>query len=222
MKDRELIHVLTRYFGYKNFALSKIKSFTPPADSLEMEFYYSAYFYHLCSAIDEVNKKFPTFLGELKRNISLPSYSGQNNYRYISELRNAIIHRGLQINQVGHVIGELVCPIAPESITDRKGKETFAAFGYYLIDIINICEQVVGKTIYSTLSDCGYFNDIERSEQPLANQELLNQIFETMQTNKFIPDAYKIMVNKDDLEKIDFCEMHNNQNEKLKKLLLCF
>ncbi len=222
MKNSNLILSLTKYFEYKKIALLKIKSFRPPADLLELEFYHSVYLCYLLSAIDLVRDSFgDEFIGKLKEDMSLPEYlDGVNNYLYLRELRNTLIHRDPHKSPGGIVVNEMVCPIAPKIVENEKDSRTYKSFGYLLIDIINVCEKVVGEVVYKVLNDNKYFEDVEELQCNQVNKDALSCLLESIESSQSIPNQYKEMAKESDLSIIDFCQISKNQNLKLKELLL--
>lgn len=105
--------------------------------------------------------------------------NGKKNYSYIRELRNSIIHRGLDVTSSAHVLDDFPMIIAPPFIVDRYDTKQYQAFAYYLLDIISKCEAVIPplilkfledeKIIYSTISEEELKKLKEKHKQEIIN-----------------------------------------------------
>jgi len=217
-KNSELKASLQRHFECKNLALKYINSFTPPCNGVELEFYYSAYFSQLRSILELMKEEFKKIFEEkIKKSLITLKYTdGNNNYRYLVELRNSNIHRGLMTTTSGHVINGKMRIIAPKTITNKREDETLTRFGFYLNEIIDLCEEKIGKVIYGLLESNNYFNSsISKEENKKLNEESLLFI----KQNKDMPDWVKESFLKANY-KFNFHEIYEVQNNNLKNILL--
>ena len=100
----------------------------------ELRLYYSAYFAHLLSVTELLlDKRYPhrqNFGEVFETDFVFPGHpNGNENYAYVRELRNSIIHRGYDIASSAHVIKDFLLILAPEHATDRSGNTTYPGFG---------------------------------------------------------------------------------------------
>ncbi|WP_262031465.1 hypothetical protein [Microvirga sp. Mcv34] len=161
------------YFECKQYARAKLLCFKPPADVFELRFFHTLYFVNLLSAIEYVqeflDKDFKT---TLKARFVLPGNpDGKNNLRYISALRNALVHRGEDITKRGSVVDGLIVVHAPEMMLDIENKKEIMrnSFGYYILDIIALCESQVGPTILEFLNKHNLFDSINDDASERSN-----------------------------------------------------
>ena len=140
----EHLEVIFFYMRHKRYAVSKMKTFIPPLDNIhlaEMQVTYELYFNSLLSLLDFVNI-------DLKQNNIITHFKeivgGDDNYLYIRELRNSIIHRGLDISAAGTIIKDLniVAPFAPQFIFDRSKNKKYFAFTTNLLNLVKITEGI--------------------------------------------------------------------------------
>ncbi len=150
---REITSGLMWYFQAKNLALKNALSIRSPLSvdqQNDIRTYYSLYLANLLSSTEMLLEKEYPFSQDFKQNLeealSFPGFTdGKNNYAYLKELRNAVIHRGFDICSSAHFIENIPLMIAPQSITNRSGKISYSAFGFYLIEIISKCESKIGR-----------------------------------------------------------------------------
>jgi hypothetical protein len=164
------------YFESKNLALRnavRLRSPLSVEQQSDLRQYYSQYFVGLVSATELLRE--PTyehserFNGELSATFIFDSFpNGADNYSYIRELRNSVVHRGLDICSTAHVHEGFVFVAAPPEISDRGGKKAFPTFGFYLIEVIAKCEQTIGPLIARHLETVGLLKPLLSQEQALA------------------------------------------------------
>lgn len=172
------------YFESKNISLKNAFSLRcqlSVADQIDLRQYYSQYFANLLSAtellLDVKYKNREVFEETLYRALSFKeSPDGKLNYCYLRELRNSVIHRGLDISYAAHVKDGFPFLVAHPHVTNRKGNNSYKAFGYYLVDIISNCENVIGKAILNHLEECGLLQErISQAEYiELAKRQILD------------------------------------------------
>jgi hypothetical protein len=80
--------------------------------------------------------------------------TGENNVAYLTELRNAVVHRGEDIAAMGTVVEDQTCAIAPPQTFHRFGKKgPYDAFGLLLRNIFAACENAIGPAILPFAND---------------------------------------------------------------------
>jgi hypothetical protein len=182
-----------------------------------LRLYYSQYFASLISATEMLLEKEYPFCTDFKDKLDIALVfdefpSGSENYSYIRELRNSIIHRGFDISSTTHVDGNMLMLIAPPKISNRSGTQEFRAFGFYLLEIIEKCEAIIGPTIASHLEEkknlfptVTHGEKIEQAKRLILNSSAMTEwvkaeavkflesdAFEKMQTDP-IADLIKIL-----------------------------
>lgn len=176
IRHSELRSALEWYFESKNLAIKNALEFQcplSPEQQKELRQHYSEYFVALVSATEllcEQSYEFSTqFKEQLYATLSLYTFSdGKNNYDYIRELRNSIIHRGLDICSAAHVYEGRLLVAAPPKVSDRNGRKFFSAFGNYLIEIIAKCEESIGPLIAKHLKEVGLLKSLLSQDQARA------------------------------------------------------
>lgn len=112
---------------------------------------------------------------------------GAANYSCIRELRNAIVHRGLNITSAAHIDGNFTMILAEPKVEDRFGKKTFLAFDKYLLHIIEKCESVIGSVMLECLNSAGIFQVAIDEEAAVAEYRW------AVQQSHAIPEEVKAM-----------------------------
>lgn len=176
IRHSELRSALEWYFESKNLAIKNALGFRcslSPEQQKELRQYYSEYFVALVSATEllcESSYEFNTrFREQLNAALSFDSFSdGKGNYDYIRELRNSIVHRGLDICSTAHIYEDRLLVIAPPKVSDRNGRNSFFAPGNYLIEIIAKCEERVGPLIAKHLEEVGLLKPLLTQDQAKA------------------------------------------------------
>lgn len=220
IRHSELRAALEWYFESKNLALKNALGFRCPMSSeqqKELRQYYSQYFVALVSATEllcEPSYEFSTrFKDQLNVALSFAAFpDGKGNYDYIRELRNSIVHRGLDICSASHVYEDRLLVVAPAKVSDRNAKKSFPAFGSYLIEIIATCEETVGPLIAKHLEEVGLLKPLLTQDQARA------------EANSFLAEAPAVpdWVKQNALRyisQLDFNQMQVSAIEKLVDLL---
>jgi hypothetical protein len=112
---------------------------------------------------------------------------GKANYSYIRELRNAVVHRGLNITSAAHIDGNFPMILAEPKLKNQKGTKTFVAFGKYLLHVIEKCESIVGPVMLDCLNAAGIFEAIIDKETAVAEYR------GTIEQSHAIPEDVRVM-----------------------------
>ncbi len=159
-----MILSLTWYFQSKNLALKNALIFRCPlavGQQTELRHYYGSYFASLVSATELLLEKEYPYNAEFKQ-------AREKYYGYVRELRNAIVHRGLDVCAAAHVDGDFPVPVAPRTVQNRSGNKSYNAPAFYLHDIIRMCEIAVGPAIECHLGKVGLVVPQNTQEQAVA------------------------------------------------------
>jgi hypothetical protein len=183
MDERSLLYSLRFYLSARQSAL--ISAFSArcqlsPFALSKLRSDYSNYLSSIVSAIELVRESSPTnspvFLQHLEAHFVFPDFpDGKQNYGYLRELRNAIVHRGLDITSEATVLGNFPIPILPPFMSSRDRGKVFARFGSNLLEVICNCESAVGPTIKKYLTHAGHL-PIRRRPSHAVRQELQGRL----------------------------------------------
>lgn len=218
----ETIEVLKRvssvegYFELKNYSLKKALTYRFPLsveEGKELRIYYSQYFSGLLSAtgllLEKEYKHKENFEKILYENFIFENASnGKQNYLYLHELRNSLIHRGRDITQSAHSLDNFPMIVAPKEMKSRNGKEVYNKFSYYLINLIINCESVIGNIFLKHFEECEIINlSIPKEKSIELCKEFILE--ENSVPDEFLEVAFKML---DDVD-------HNFvQKEKFKQM----
>lgn len=172
----EMRSAISWYFESKNLALRNAVRLRNPLSveqQCDLRQYYSQYFVGLVSATELLHEPTYKYSEQFKRELEIAFVfdsfpNGLGNYSYIRELRNSVVHRGLDICSTAHVHEGFVFVVAPPEVSDRNRKKAFPAFGAYLIEVIAKCEQTIGPLIARHMEDVGLLKPLLTQEQALA------------------------------------------------------
>lgn len=157
--DRNLLTSLCWYMSARKTALRAALSFRVPMsdiDRTDMRVHYSGYFSNLSSAIELLRECDSLRLGFeplLHARLVFDGFEdGEANYAYLRELRNSIIHRGLDITSAMHFVGTFPLILCAPKLQNQRGTKSFHAFDKYLLNVIAKCEAVVGPVMFECLT----------------------------------------------------------------------
>lgn len=164
--NRDMLYSLSRYMSARQTALRAALSFRTPlsvTDQTDMRVHYSGYFLNLLAATElfrETTTLQPNdFEAQLYTRLVFEGFQdGEANYSYIRELRNAVVHRGLDITSAVHIDDNFPMILAEPKVQNQKRTKTFVAFDKYLLHIIAKCESVVGSVMLDCLNAAGIFD----------------------------------------------------------------
>lgn len=218
--ERDLLNSLSLYLSTRRTSLRAALQMRAPLSAEQAEdlrIHYSNYFVNLLSAIEAIREdeqfEAKRFAEALESNFaSKDSPSGANNYAYIRELRNAIVHRGLNLFSTAHFPENVPLLVAPNQITNKSGNRRYESFSFYVLGVIERCESVVGPTIEAHLENIGLFEKYPDSEESLAES------LEFIESSVVIPDWAKKMAQAT-IGKVDFHVIHQASVAKLREIL---
>lgn len=183
----EKLHSIAWHLNCARIALDEICSFIPPADPFRMRMYHSMYPSSLLSAKELVfeisgadDKKFKAVWS------STSAIDLSDLVDYIRELRNAVIHRGLDIAAMGEVINHRVCALAPPTISNRNGHKTYNAPARLLVEVFDLSEQIIKPALENLLEP--HFNSPEN-----INLTDMDEVRDSIEKSPVIPSWAKLM-----------------------------
>ena len=130
------------YVSHQSF--KKLQTFSPPVNGDEIRLHYGLFFQYKYAALQEGARALktvePRFMNRFKADFL--------DHKYVSELRNFIVHQGAAIDRKGIVVDQVVVPLSP-LITTRHG--TFKSSSYTLIELAVNYETVVNTAFRTAL-----------------------------------------------------------------------
>ncbi|WP_183004099.1 hypothetical protein [Achromobacter sp. UMC71] len=180
-KDRVLMDILAGFF--------------PPANGDEMRLTYGLYFMHLMSLAEAVREYCPKSPQDRMTHAldGLGGNSGENNYRYLRETRNAVVHRGWNIAETGRVDDAgRVRLLAPPGDRVGRGVNPPVAFAEYLDSVIMEVEARLGPSIELALTDAGFWDETRTSKD--LQEEAWRFVFEHPQLPDHVKKARMLLI----------------------------
>lgn len=194
--SRDFVYSLSWYMSARQTALRAALSFRTQlsvTDLTDMRVHYSGYFLNLLAATElfcETTALQPNdFKAQLYKRLVFDGFQdGEANYSYIRELRNAVVHRGLDITSAAYLDGNFPMILAEPKVQNQKRTKTFVAFDKYLLHVIAKCESVVGSVMLDCLNAAGIFEAIIDTEAAVAEYR------EAVEQSHAMPEHVKSMV----------------------------
>lgn len=157
-----------------------------------MRVHYSGYFLNLLAATElfrETTTLQPNdFEAQLYSRFVFDGFQdGEANYSYIRELRNAVIHRGLDITSAAHIDGNFPMLLAEPKVENQKRTKTFVAFDKYLLHVIAKCESVIGSVMLDCLNAAGMF------ETTIDTETVVAEYRDAVEQSHAIPEGVKAL-----------------------------
>jgi hypothetical protein len=181
------------YFESKNLSLRGALSLRFPLSVpqlADIRIHYSQYFVSLGSVTELLRERDgPTrFEDILYFHLALGDVeAGRTIYAYVKELRNAIVHRGMDVSAAAHMDGNFPLFLLPECLSDRSKKRTYSAPAKYVVQLIATCERAVGPAVEEHLSRLGFMDD------DVEEEELRESYTRSVQESAVMPEHVKSM-----------------------------
>jgi hypothetical protein len=167
MDDLQFMDGLLWYLRTRDWAFEKIQNMSKRSqEPLDTRMYHYLYFSNLLGAVDYVND----YLNSFNIIANFEAELGHDNYSYIRELRNSVVHRGFNPAPVAGVTDENhVFVFCPPVINDRKMSKSYTCTFAYTVELAVYCNNTSNKVIFQALDGCGLFN---RSDLPTKAEAL--------------------------------------------------
>jgi hypothetical protein len=193
--NRVMLYSLSWYMSARQTALRAALSFRTQlsvTDQADMRVHYSGYFLNLLAATElfrETTTLQPNdFEAQLYSRLAFDGFEdGEANYSYIRELRNAVVHRGLDVTSAAHIDGNFLMILAEPIVQNQRGTKTFVTFEKYLLHVIGKCESVVGSVMLDCLNAAGIFEATIDAEAAVAEHR------EAVKQSHAMPEHVKAM-----------------------------
>jgi hypothetical protein len=174
--------------------------------------YHYMYFANLLGAVDLVNDflktsgKTGTFLVELEQ-----AFGSQIDFKYVRELRNAIVHRGFDPAAAGHADGNIILVLCPQSVYSQGGNKRYTCTFKYIAELAECCNRVVNRAIFDALTA----DDLLNPGKLITSKE---QVLDAIECSTAMPDLAKSMAQRA-LDDMDFAKLGAEMSEtKIKQL----
>ncbi len=136
-------------------------------------------------------------------------FDGTKYYDYLRELRNSVVHRGMNLTASSHIENDFPLILAPTPITNRSGNQVHEAPEKYFLSIIAHLEAIIPPLIVSHIKGNGW-NDIF-----LGNDEALAESKQSIEKSIAMPEWVKQQA----LQSIQDIDMLDMQRQKMKSAL---
>lgn len=147
------------YLETSNWAFEKIKACPVGSQQLDIKMHHYLYFSNLFGAIDLV-RNYSAKSGSSSdiENAILQHFQTTDDYRYARELRNSIVHRGIDPAAAGHADETVIYVLCPSGVTDRSGERNIKCSFKYTVELAACCNQIVNPVILEFLERNGFFS----------------------------------------------------------------
>jgi hypothetical protein len=149
---------------------------------------HSLYFVNLLSATDHISDHLQdnkaarsAFESQLEA-----GFGNAQDLKYVRELRNAIVHRGLDPAAAAHSNGAFLRVLCPDSVPDRKNRETYTCTFKYMDELAVHCNKAANAAIADALDRLEMFDPV----QHIISEEELHT---TVSASTAMPDWAKDM-----------------------------
>jgi hypothetical protein len=219
--NRDMLYSLSWYMSARQTALRAALSFRTQlsvTDQMDMRVHYSEYFLNLLAATElflETTTLQPNdFKAQLYSRLVFEGFQdGEANYSYIRELRNAVVHRGLDITSAAHIDGTFPMILAEPKVQNQRRTKTFVAFDKYLLHIIAKCESVLGSVMLDCLNAAGIF------EATIDVDAAVAEFREAVEQSHAMPEGVKAMALATEFKSEWVVAAHNSAMAKLREAL---
>ncbi|RXJ99818.1 hypothetical protein CRV02_10645 [Arcobacter sp. CECT 8989] len=219
-KNEEIISALKYYFESKNYNLNKALQIKSPLNIIEqheLRMSYSNYFVSLMSGIEVLleptYKNNKNFKKELYIAFSFnKENTGENNYNYLRELRNSIIHRGYDISSAINFTDKIPILIAPPIIPNKSGKKEYTSFDHTILEVISKIEEVIGRLIIN------HIKTFDLYKSTYSKEERKEMFLERIKKVPHMPEEIKILA-LNTLKDLDFDKIPETQFSELEEIL---
>jgi hypothetical protein len=165
-----------------------------------MRVHHSLYFVNLLSSIDHIcdhlhdQPAHRAFLDQIE-----DGFGRTDNFKYVRELRNEIVHRGLDPTVAGHADDTTVYVLCPPKVQDRQRKESYTCSFKYIVQLAAHCTAVVDPAISATLNRLDLFN-------PTRHMVCEEDVRAAVRNSTAMPDWAKAMSERS-FDEIDYSEL---------------
>jgi hypothetical protein len=168
MGEMAFIDGLLWYLETREWAFKKLQSMSGDVQHFDLKMYHYLYLTNLLGAIDAVCDYVNS--SDVVKNFELSL--GDNNYRYLREFRNAVVHRGLDPSYISLVDdNHRIFVLCPKEVYDRTRQKIYTCTFTYTIELAQFCNDASNKAIFDVLDRRGFFNEVDIS---ISEEEALD------------------------------------------------
>lgn len=140
------------YLETRNWAREKLEALPHGGSATDIKIYHYLYFSNAFSAVDLVNDYLTgvDFPESVRAGLIEPG-----DLDYARELRNAIVHRGLDPTTAGESDGQRAFILCPPEIANRKGGQQFACSFRYTVQLAQVLDGAANAAIADMLASNG-------------------------------------------------------------------
>jgi hypothetical protein len=191
---------LIGYLDIRQWAFEKISASPVGSNLVDLRVHHQLFFTNLFGAIDlvrdhlSVREEKQAFEDQLKQSFPRPG-----DYPYARELRNSIVHRGLDPAMFGTQRGPFVFAGCPPVVHSLGGKKSYACSYTLLVDLAAACNAASNVAILSVIERKGL---LDPARHMPGETETLDAIAES----PHMPDWAKQMA-EESINSMDFGSM---------------
>jgi hypothetical protein len=153
---------LARRHGYpetRNWTFEKLRTFPHGSQQLDIKMYHYLYFANLFGAVDLLRAYIKASGEKLDfEDRVLQAFPRSDDYRYARELRNAIVHRGLDPAAAGHSDNNILYVLCPSSAANQSGRASYSCSFQYTVQLAERCDSIINPAIFDFLESYGFLN----------------------------------------------------------------
>lgn len=189
---------LSWYLETRQWAREKIDTCPHGSKGQDIKMFHYLYFANLFSAIDLVDDYLVAAEGgakfmraEVQQNFTAPS-----DFDYALQLRNAIVHRGLDPATAGHSDNQLLFVLCPTGIRKKGGAMELPCTFTYTKELAAECDRAANAAIFQAINQRGFLIEGQFATTPAEHLAAID-------ASTVMPDWAKIMA-RSALSEIDF------------------
>lgn len=142
-KKLDILVDMSYFAKCKKVAIKNLMELIKPLNNEQcslMNIFYNSYFTYWLGLVDYLIEDVKFVKQKDIENL----LGSEDNYYYIRNLRNAVVHRAEDLSNKGMVFDntEIVVPFSPVNILDKKGNKVYQPFHKDLMHIIKKCEDI--------------------------------------------------------------------------------
>ena len=170
----EILNNIAYFAKCKKAAIKQMSVFLIPLDdehSALMNISYNAYFTYWIGLVDYLIS-----ISFMEKKDIINLVESEDNYYYIRNLRNSVVHRAENLANKRTVIENtnVFVPFSPVNITDQSKGKKYQPFSKYLIDIVIICERI-NSLCLSIINQHDLTNYSDDTKEEFVNTLINNQ-----------------------------------------------
>ena len=151
MGKRERVAGMHWWADMRAYSLSQMSNFVPPVDGGQLRVVHTLYLVGLMSALDLAKELFgeQPIEDDWRRALDgVGGFEGKHNSAYVREIRNAAMHRGLDLSAMGMVVDGQVCIVAPKIAKERRpDRPGYQRFRLLLRNLYADCEDALASVV---------------------------------------------------------------------------